>query len=281
MRGTLTRGLCGLAILTAGLCLPSVASADVHLAIGSRIEPLRYTSAFLPNSNTGINDAAKYATGNGFQSASLAPYFGLFFAQKYGLMLSFDVGYAKSSGELQAMGMPMATTDNNSYFQFGVGLGAKIYFNQPRSQKVSPYLYVDVYKYFSSVATDNAAISGEQASAQAAVRSPTGGTLAIGAEYFLSPGFSIGSEIFGLRVSGVSSEYKDAAMTRHSSSFTQVSLYTGLTLNYRFQVQASVQTVDDDSVEQTAAPKRKRRPVQQQDDNQPPALPAPSPEAID
>ena len=70
-------------------------------------------------------------------------------------------------------------------------------------------------------------------------------------------------------------------MTRHSSSYTQVSLYTGLTLNYRFQVQASVQTVDDDSAEQTAAPKRKRRPVQQPDDSQPPALPAPSPEAID
>ena len=280
MRGTLTRGLCGLAILTAGLCLPSVASADVHLAIGSRIEPLRYTSDFLSNGkdNGGL---LGYAGTKGLQSASLAPYFGLFFAQKYGIVLSFDIGYGKQTNELQSMGMPTATSESNSFLQFGIGVGSKIYFNQPRAQKVSPYLYVDIYKYFASVATDNGLITGEQASAQAAMRSPIGGTLAIGAEYFLSPGFSIGSEIFGMRVANVSGEYKDQGMVRHSGSFTQFSLYTGLTLNYRFQVQASVQTVDDDSAEQTAAPKRKRRPVQQPDDSQPPALPAPSPEAID
>lgn len=280
MRGTLTRGLCGLAILTAGLCLPSVASADVHLAIGSRIEPLRYTSAFLSN-GTDPGGLLKYAGTTGLQSASLSPYFGLFFAQKYGIVLSFDVGYGTTGSEQQTTGAPTAKTESNSFFQFGIGVGGKIYFNQPRAQKVSPYLYVDLYKYFASVATDNPNVTGEQAKAQANMRSPIGGTLAIGAEYFLSPGFSIGSEIFGIRVSNVSGEYKDQAMTRNSSSFTQFSFYTGLTLNYRFQVQASVQTVDDDSAEQTAAPKRKRRPVQQQDDNQPPALPAPSPEAID
>lgn len=278
------RWLVGLGAVAASLCVQSEARADLHLAIGSRIEPLRYTSAYLPNSSASTFRPSGSTSGGSesLQSTSLSPYIALYFAQKYGIMLSLDIGYAKSSGEVQAMGMAMPTTDNNSYFQFGVGIGTKIYFTPPRSQKISPYIYLDVFKYFASISTDNMGVSGEYAGAQASLRSPTGGTLAVGAEYFLSPGFSIGSEIFGLRVSGVTSDYKDAAMTRHSSSYTQVTLYTGITLNYRFQVSSSVRAVEEEGA---AEPARKRR--QQTSEEflasppQPPQPPPPSPEAVD
>lgn len=271
--------LAGLCTLAATVCTAQLAQADVHLAIGSRIEPLRYTSAYFPNTNAMLTPELN---GNGFQSTALAPYFGVFFAQKYGVILSLDIAYAKSAGEIQAMGAPMPTVDNNSYFQFGVGLGFKTYFSQIKASKVAPYLYVDVFKYFASVSTDNMAISGEQAAAQASLRSPTGGTLAFGAEYFFSPGFSIGSEIFGLRVSGVSSEYRDMSMARHSATYTQVAFYTGITMNFRFQVQASVQNAEDkDDGDETppASSRRRRRAPQPESDTPPP--PPPTPEAVD
>ena len=288
MRGTtssrlLSPALIGLGTVAASLCLPSEARADLHLAIGSKIEPYRYTSAYFPNSagTTSRPDGLSGPGSESLQSTSLSPYLALFFAQKYGIVLGFDIGYAKSGGETQAMGMAMPTTDNNSYFQFGISLGTKIYFTTPRSQKVVPYLYLDVFKYFASISTDNMGISGDQAGAQASLRSPTGGTLAIGAEYFLSPGFSIGSEIFGLRVSGVNSDYKDMAMTRHSSSYTQVALYTGLTLNYRFQVSSSVRAAEEEANPESA-PKRRRAPTSEDFVNQTPAAPPPpSPESVD
>lgn len=276
--------LVGLGTVAASLCVHSQARAELHLAIGSRIEPLRYTSAYLPNAAATTFRPSGLSGGGSesLQSTSLSPYLALYFAQKYGIMLSVDIGYSKSSGESQAMGMAMPTTDNNSYFQFGVGLGTKIYFTTPRSQKVAPYIYLDVFKYFASISTDNMGVSGEYAGAQASLRSPTGGTLAVGAEYFLSPSFSIGSEIFGLRVSGVSSEYKDAAMTRHSSTYTQVTLYTGITLNYRFQVSSSVHAVDDEAGAEAA---KKRRPQTSEEflgaPPAPPPPPPPSPEAVD
>jgi hypothetical protein len=271
--------LFGLFTIVASLLVHSEARADLYLSIGSRFEPFRYTAAYFPNASgtTFRPDGGSGPGSDSFQSTSLNPYLALFFAQKYGIMLSLDIAYAKSSGETQAMGMAMPTTDNNSFFQFGVGLGTKIYLTTPRSQKVVPYLYLDFFKYFASISTDNMAISGDQASAQASLRSPTGGTLAVGAEYFLGPGFSIGSEIFGLRLSVVDSEYKDMAMTRHSSSYTQVAFYTGITLNYRFQVSSSVQAAEEENTE-TPKPRRHAAPPAEA---APPPPPAPSPEAVD
>jgi hypothetical protein len=288
MRGTtshrlLGHWLLGLGTVAAGLCLHSEARADLHLAIGTKVEPLSYTSAYFPNaaSSTVRPEGSSTDASQSFQLTSLTPYIAMYIAQKYGIVLSLDLGYAQAHGETQAMGMAMATTDTNSYFKFGVSLGTKIYFSQPRSQKVVPYLYVDGYKYFASVSTDNQTVTGDQAGAQASLRSPAGFTIALGAEYFLSPGFSIGSEIFGLRPSWVTSDYKDAQMTRHSSSYTQVSLYTGLTLNYRFQISSSVRAAEDEGSAEAA--KRRRSPSSEEfvTPAAPPPPPPPSPEAVD
>jgi hypothetical protein len=260
----------------------SAAHADIHLAVGSRFEPLRYTAAYFPDASGSTAKPPSLLDGQSVPSSStaLSPYLALFFAQRYGVMASLDIAYSKLNGELQGMSDAMPTKDGNSYFQFGLSIGFKIYITEPRASKISPYVYADLFKYFASVSTDNTAITGEHAAAQAAMLSPIGASAAIGAEYFISPGFSIGSEILGLRVSNVSSEYHDSAMaggpqTRYSSSYTQVAFYTGLSFNFRFQVSASVRANDDDrdsghkrSSDYPSAPT-------------PPPTPPPTPEAVD
>jgi hypothetical protein len=274
------------------LCIAPSARADLQLAIGTRIEPLRYTSAYFPNATPGGTSAnpapatppSLYGTDTApFQSTSLNPYLALFFAQRYGIMASLDIAYAKLDGSTQPPGMAAAMTTDNSYFSFGIAIGFKVYITQPRANRVAPYVYADLFKYFASVSTDNTNITGEQASAQAAMLSPIGATIAVGAEYFLSPSFSLGSEIFGLRVSNVSGGY-NAGMpgmeTNYGSSYTQVSFYTGITLNFRFQVSASVKASDEerDSEDKNA----QRHPASDYSaPPPPPPPPPPTPEAVD
>jgi hypothetical protein len=267
------------------LCALPVAQADIHLAVGSRFEPLRYTTAFFPDASPSTARPPSLYTQQAapFGSTSLSPYLGLFFAQRYGIMAALDIAYSKLYGETQAMSDAMPNKDGNSYFQFGLSIGFKIYITPPRATKIAPYVYADLFKYFASVSTDNIAITGEQAAAQAAMLSPIGATAAFGAEYFVSPGFSIGSEIFGLRVSNVSGEYHDSAMamgpqTRHSSNYTQVAFYTGLTFNFRFQVSASVRATDDDK---DSDDKARKRNGDYAAPPSPPPTPPPTPEAVD
>jgi len=267
-----------------GFCALPAAQADIHLAVGSRFEPLRYTSAAFPNSGGTFRTPSLVSEPSvPFQSTSLNPYLGLFFAQRYGAMLSLDIGYAKLNTETQAMSDAMPTKDSNSFFQFGLSLGFKAYITPPRASKIAPYIYADFFKYLASISTDNTAVTGEQATAQANLLSPIGASFAVGAEYFLSPGFSIGSEILGLRVSHVSSEYRDSAMaggaqTRHSADYTQFSFYTGITLNFRFQVSASVKATEESSDSEDKARKRNGDYAPQPP---PPPTPPPTPEAVD
>ena len=266
-------------VLGAGLlalALPTTARADLQLAVGSRMEPFRYTPAYFPYSMTTERPPSQFQGKTGpYQATALSPYLGLFFAQRYGVLASFDIAYATSPGETRAMG-GTPVTDNNSFFQLGLALGMKIYITQPRAAKVAPYVYADFYKYFASLTTDNTNVTGEQAGAQAALLSPVGGTFAFGAEYFFSPGFSIGSEIFGLRVGHVSGDYRDTSQTKHSNSYTTLSFYTGLSLNFRFQVQASVRATDDEKEEDRS---RRRPDYPPPVTNNPP--PVPTPEAVD
>ncbi|MBL8635377.1 MAG: hypothetical protein JNM40_19275 [Myxococcales bacterium] len=257
-----------LACSTVGLVLSatSMAHADVHLAVGSRFEPYRYTKAFLPNAPAPAIGLANQS----FQTTSLTPYFGAFFAQRYGVLLGLDLGWVSQSSETQMA--TNLTTKNDSFLQFGFSLGFKSYLRDLKKDRIAPYLYVDFFKYFASVSTNDTSVTGDKASAQADTASPVGGTLAFGAEYFVGTGFSIGAEIFGLRLSHVGAEYTDTAMTRQSVGFTQLSMYSGLTLNYRFQVQASVKATDDADDDR----RRPSAPVAPQ-----PTVPPPTPEAID
>ena len=72
---------------------------------------------------------------SGLQATSLDPYFAVFFAQKYGLMLSLDIGYGK-----YAVTLPSMPEVDNSFVQFGFSLGFKMYITQPRRERVAPYV---------------------------------------------------------------------------------------------------------------------------------------------
>lgn len=261
------------------LCLGgqvATARADLHLSIGSRIEPLRYTPAYFPYSKADRPPSLFGAATGPYQSTSLSPYAALFFSQKYSVMVSLDIGYAKSSGETQAMGVSPALMDTNSFFQFGLGLGTKIYLTAPKANKVSPYVYVDFYKYFASITTTDTTVTGELAGARAGLLSPVGGTVAFGAEYFFSPSFSIGTEILGLKLGYVSGEYRDSNQTRNSASYTTLAIYTGITLNYRFQISGAGKSGDDEPGEPARKPSA---PMGAPPVANPP--PVPTPEAVD
>jgi len=273
-----------LAISTAGLLFgaASVAQADVHLAMGTRFEPYRYTAASFPNAQKAADGRQLVAPNQGFQTTSLAPYFGAFFAQRYGVILGLDLGWARLNGDYKATKNPMPTdpAETDSFFQFGISLGAKLYLREIKKDRIAPYVYVDIFKYLASVSTNNTGVPSDQASAQADLASPVGGSLAVGAEYFLGTGFSIGAEIFGLRVSHVSGNYNftdpanpAAPAVAHDAGFTQLSMYSGLTLNYRFQVQASMKATDE--------PEEDKRRPSPGPSAPPPSLPPPSPEAVD
>jgi hypothetical protein len=291
-----------LAALTClGLCFfpCQKASADVHLVFGTKWDPLRYTTAAFPFASSNANAPASLSGltsqlgGSGFQTTSLDPYVGVFFAQRYGVLLSLDIGYGKLSQDTTPAGGTLMS-DNNSFFQFGFALGYKMYLNQPRRERISPYLYVDFFKYFASITSDTPG-SQQAAPYAAGLLSPVGASFAFGAEYFVTPGFSIGSEVFGLKVADVGSDYTTTpatgmtAGTHIGTSYTYVTFYTGITLNYRFQIQTSVNVAEEnETADEDAAPAKKKKKVKaapaSDEDNSnaaPPAPPPPSPEAVD
>jgi hypothetical protein len=280
MRGKISARTLAIGFVALCCTAPAVASADVHLSFGTRWQPLRYTTAAYPFADGTAPAATRLS---GFQSTSLDPYVAVFFAQKYGVLLGLDVGYGKVGTEKTAGTTSMFT--NDSYFQFGFSLGFKWYITQPRREKVAPLLYADFYKYFASITTDKMNVTGDQAGFNASLLSPIGGTIAFGAEYFVTPNFSVGSEIFGLKIAGVSGELNNG-MSRQTASYTYVTFYTAITLNYRFQVQASVQAGDEEADAEAEKPKKKKKVVTENNDEEgaatpTPPPPPPSPEAVD
>jgi hypothetical protein len=94
--------------------------------------------------------------------------------------------------------------------------------------------------------------------------SPLGINLAFGAEYFFTSGFSLGAEILGFRYGFAQGEYQPVAgavdpvrETNHTITF-----YTGISLNYRFEVQGQVR------VRQARDPERDRRTRGEEDDDE-------------
>jgi hypothetical protein len=264
----------GVAASVAGsvLAWPSLSQAEVHVAVGSRIEPYRYTRNFLPDAPASAAGKTLSAANTDFQTTALSPYLGVFFAQRYGLMLGVDLAWSQLNSDGKIGVNPTDAQLSDSFFQFGLALGGKLYLRDLKKDQIAPYIYVDIFKYFAGVSTNNAGVTREQASAQADMASPVGGTLAFGAEYFVGSNFSIGTEIFGLRISHVGGEYTDGTTAR-SAGFTSLAMYTGLTMNYRFGVGGSSRSTDDRDEE-------RRRPAPPSA-APPPSLPPPTPEAID
>jgi hypothetical protein len=128
------------------------------------------------------------------------------------------------------------------------------------------------------------------ASAIASFHSPLGADLAFGAEYFFTTSFSLGAEVFGLRIAHVDATCGSPGCVNGGGPKVSVNenyftLYTGVSLNYRFLATASVHTYEEEEDQENPRPKRKTRrapPPRNNDEEAPPeAAPAPSPESVD
>jgi hypothetical protein len=294
MPGKITAWSISLGLIACCCLWPARAGADVHLAFGTKWQPVRYTTSLYPVGTPGAMGMPGAGTVSppvvgglsGFQTTSLDPYFAVFFAQKYGVFLSLDIGYGTLKQEYDSANMQFASINpnNSSFFQFGFALGFKWYITQPRKEKVSPYLLIDFYKYFGVI---NSKASQELVDATASLLSPIGADFAFGAEYFVTPSFSVGSEVLGLKVANVSFE-RGSGPTRVSTAYTYLTFYTGISLNYRFQIKATVQATEEEATEEgeeEAAPKKKKKKARPAPGDEeaapPPPPPPPTPEAVD
>ncbi len=268
----------GLVAATAGS-----AHADFNIATGLKWVPLRYT--FPAGAGTDAGNMSSSVPGQfyngtagliyGWQTTSLDNYLAFFPVEQVGIQLSLDLGYASHNNDTTNAGQ-----FSTSYFQIGVGLGAKFYLNTPARERVSPYLFVNLFKYFASISTNDPSITNDVATAIAGFHSPVGADVAFGAEYFFTTSFSLGAEVLGLRFAHVQGEIPIPG-GRVSTGENYLTVYTGISLNYRFLATASVHTYEEEEDRQNPRPKRKKRVEQPPPDDSAPPPPPPSPESVD
>jgi hypothetical protein len=270
------------AALVLGASAP--AQADFNIATGLKWVPLRYTAPIGVGSEadnmSGPVPGQRYAGGAGggsiygWQTTSLDNYLALFFTEQIGIQLSLDFGYASHNNDTSGAG-----NFSTSYFQIGIGLGAKFYLNVPTRERVSPYLLINLFKYFASISTNDPNVTNDVATAIAGFASPVGADFAFGAEYFFTTSFSLGAEVLGLRFAHVQGEVPIPG-GRVSSAENYFTLYTGISLNYRFLATASVHTYEEEEDRQNPRPKRKKRVTPPPDETPPPDTTT-SPESVD
>jgi hypothetical protein len=250
------------------LAAAAPARADFNLALGLKWIPASYTT---PVSATGGMMGPTPTPLTGWQTTSLNNNFGVFILDgKLGFLLGLDLGYSSAHRDTTA-GAVTANTDY-SFTQFGFSLGSKYYILKPNGGHVSPYVAVDFYKYFASVSTSDKTVTNDQAGYIAGLASPLGFDAALGAEYFFTPGFSVGAEVLGLKYAYSEGDYAPATgkITARNQYLT---LYTGLSLNYRFQIAATVHVRDTEEEEVAPVrprPKRKAEPPPEAEPKEPP-----------
>ena len=261
------------------LALPSAARADFVVATGVRWNPINYT---MPISTSGVGSTTNLGfNSGGFNFTNLNNYFGMFFLDgRLGFHLSLDVGYSSRHDEMSA-----AMTSDLSFTQIGFALGGKWYMTKPQGGHVSPYLYLDFYKYFALVSS-SATLPKDYEGFVGGLMSPLGIDVAFGAEYFFTPAFSLGAEVLGLRYAYTYGEYSPVAglaTSTISETNHTITLYTGLTLNYRFEVKvaARVREASGDEEEDAPKPKKKKKPAEEPTEPGPKEPPPPAAESVD
>jgi Outer membrane protein beta-barrel domain len=271
MRQRLFAGLVVLGMLAAA----TPARADFNIQTGLKWVPLRYTK---PISVGGGGMGGGLPTAGalyGWQTTSLDNYIALFFTEQIGIQLSLDFGWA--SGHVDFNGM---NSLDASYTQVGVALGAKFYLNRPARERVSPYLLADFFKYFAGVST-NENVTNDVVGYLAGLASPVGFDLAFGAEYFFTTSFSLGAEVLGLRFAHIDAGLDNGGNPIHTNA-NYFTLYTGVSLNYRFLATASVHTYEEDEDRENPRPKaKKKKKVVQPDGEEGEGGGPPSPESVD
>jgi hypothetical protein len=255
------------------LSLPTAARADFVVATGVRWNPVNYT---MPVSTSGVGMPTVLS---GFNWTNLNNYFGMFFLDgRLGFHLSLDVAY---SSRHDVTGP--ATTSDLSFTQVGFALGGKWYMTKPQGGHVSPYLYLDFYKYFALVSSSVMLPKGYEGFI-GGLASPLGIDTAIGAEYFFTPAFSLGAEVFGLRYAYTFGDYSPVAglgTSTVSETNHYLTYYTGITLNYRFEVKMAArgrQAAGEEEEEEQPRPK-KRKAIEPTEPG--PSEPPPAAESVD
>jgi hypothetical protein len=140
--------------------------------------------------------------------------------------------------------------DSGNALQFGLEIGAKFFFIERAKGKAPPFLNIAFFKYFGSASDDDYSdIFGDEDIEfnvyDNQLLSPLGFKLSFGAEYYFNDNFAIGGEFFGLKFAYAGA--KNPEYFDNITSVTQFSLYTSLTMTYRFSftVRASVQFESD------------------------------------
>jgi hypothetical protein len=274
----------GLALVAVVVASPTARAGDLSLGIGLKWTPLTYTKPI-----TAVSGPKQADLGSGsWQQTSLDSYFGAYFlGGRLGTQIGFDFGYASVKNEVTSGAA--GSSGEDTFTQFGFSLGAKWYILQPRKEHVSPYVFVDFFKYFASISSSDSMVTNDQAGFIAGLASPLGIDFAAGAEYFFTPAFSFGAEVVGLRYSYSEGDYSTPGGFGGSMHFSQTrnlfTLYTGISLNYRFQVIGEPEPRPPAAEE--AAPRRRRvaQPPPEPESEEPdeseesPSPPAPAPPA--
>jgi hypothetical protein len=226
----------GLAL--AALALMASPARAWDLAVGVKWLPVNYTTPVSASVN-GLNGGVTPLSG--WNTTSINNYAGAFILDgRLGFTLGLDLGYSSCSG-VGCVRNTLTQNLNLSFVQFGLAIGSKYYLLKPRGGHVAPYVLFDFFKYFAVVSTDSGAAKGTE-EILGGLASPLGVDAAVGVEYFFTRGFSLGAELLGLKYS-----YSSGSASLATSGFggsmnatttnQYVTFYTGISLNYRFQIQ--------------------------------------------
>ena len=220
--------------------ITTAASAELSLGMGTRWTAFRNNLAIMVPTDVGGASASggnlAYATPNG--ETALDAYFMLAFSKKFGLYLQLDymnVSWACTGDNTGDCDGGDDDFGDAAFSTFGLELGIKFYFAEPRRAAISPLLTFGGFAYFSSVTGSES--DEDLQIALSDLSSPLGLRLAIGVEYNFSNNFSVGAEVFGLRFATASTSVGEGAAVVESdadTSYTSLSMYTALTLNFRF-----------------------------------------------
>ena len=236
------RKLWAVLIMSVILFSAALSQAGVSLMAGIKWIPARYTvpaqAQSHPDENTlattnypGVRENALLGS---WYNIDLNPYVGLGLFEKLYFILGLDIGWYKHSNNYEPH-VASGTAAYQSYTQFGFNIGIKYYFSRPTKGNITPYIYADFYKYFAAIGDDHIGAELQpEVVFNAAFSSPVGFNLAFGIEYNFSDGFSIGAEILGFRYEHQGADFIDENLVTHDVSRNLITLYVGITMNFRF-----------------------------------------------
>jgi hypothetical protein len=227
------------------------ARAEQTLAIGTKWIPINFAQPLSVTAPDGASTVSLQSFNSQTIHNSLGGYFLL--EGKLGFLLGLDLGFSSLSSSVNK------TSTNLSYTQFGFSIGAKYYIWKPTAGHVTPYAYVDFYKYFAAMSS-SAVLPPGTLGYYSGLASPLGIDAAGGAEYFFTPYFSIGAEVLGLKYSwaqgtkSVPSGFTGSVTTTGTQQY--VTFYTGISLNYRFDLPTGRKRAAEPTTEETEEPKK-------------------------